>query len=1113
MSRYTPKSIKAIPGIDPKHYPAIHNTGSNVYNSSELCLLSWLSYHYTKVNPGDKAPITNFDSDLHDCRVFAAAVISHVPSVQSTLALLKRSDETSDRRENAKVLRSTMLGLNMDYCPSEEELTSAPGRDLILFVSYLVDSLPGFIPKTTVEFEGRLNEPVIKNLELTNPSNRPLVYNVRLEGSPEFSAADSLKIGPRDKIKFPVKCLHTQRLPSVGESTEAQIFFMGERVPGTPVGATMVFNLKSDVKSFKRTQIMTKESKLYEQIGFEVPCKNDNPTEDTEITVTLVNLNTWPHSHHPRDPTGATHKKAGKHTKVETTSSHLLPKMTFWVKKDCFKLKKNSAGTVAVSFLPLRMAAHSCLVFIKDNFGFETCFELQVKVSLPLQTDVFKFQHPMKSLIVKDVILSIKNPALDKCRAAIMEMMGKTDGAAFFKSINDENKVDYKVEFLSKGFSGPQHLVLWGKSPPATLEKGQKLNSLLLELKPTGVGAYNSRVCLRSALDVRILDIEAKVTSLGTRAELMLSIPARQQILQEIPFINMSDREWKLVADLQGDGFQGPRDLSVPPKKDGVPGKAVYPLTFKPKWICNVTGALNIRNTTADDKYEYQLTGVGEDPVAEDHFKVSCKARSHEKVLIPVRNILPDEDCHYDIECDLIGITGPATHVVPLADKSEYELSIKMPRGGSFNGSISFVAPNKQFIWFTLEIEAENPPSERTVELETKPRSAVAADITIVNPLDSDITFDVIMNGEGLFGAPSITLAPHETAVYELIYSPLLVGFRKGGLTFLNDEIGEFWYSLELTATAADPIILDEVEAELGKSSSVELLLENPLGEDIELKIDISNEINFQVVAEDMREQGGSDSVFLFPVAAYSSLVAKVIYSPSALGVEESGVIKLSHHEAGIWEYHCSGRGVVPEETETTLKVSSAVGQSCSNIIVFRNPFKTPMLTNFVLSGDVAVAEDAPEGTVPAFRLALAQIRHVVLEPFEVLDLPIVFVPNRMTEHKCLLEVQAVEHKFKWSYPVVGTAEAALAVNLGRFNCKARESLLQHLDLQLDGAHDLGERERLDIQVLTPNESSDMLTSCLTIEVRLKHDIRGLNLSTQPHRACSQTPRACDTSL
>ena len=75
-------------------------------------------------------------------------------------------------------------GLNLDYCPMEETLVSAPGRDLILFVAYLVDSLPGFIPKTTVEFEGRLNEPIVKNLELTNPSPRPLIYSVRIEGSP-----------------------------------------------------------------------------------------------------------------------------------------------------------------------------------------------------------------------------------------------------------------------------------------------------------------------------------------------------------------------------------------------------------------------------------------------------------------------------------------------------------------------------------------------------------------------------------------------------------------------------------------------------------------------------------------------------------------------------------------------------------------------------------------------------------------------------------------------------------------------------------------------------------------------------------------------------------------
>lgn len=120
---------------------------------------------------------------------------------------------------------------------------------------------------------------------------------MRIAGSSEFSAADSLKIGPRDKIKFEVACLHTSRLPA-GEKIEAQIFFIGERVPGTPMGATLgnlsdkmltpgfisvllchaapltaaaaVFNLQSEVKSFKRQQTLTSTTKLYEQISFEV---------------------------------------------------------------------------------------------------------------------------------------------------------------------------------------------------------------------------------------------------------------------------------------------------------------------------------------------------------------------------------------------------------------------------------------------------------------------------------------------------------------------------------------------------------------------------------------------------------------------------------------------------------------------------------------------------------------------------------------------------------------------------------------------------------------------------------------------------------------------------
>ena len=258
--------------------------------------------------------------------------------------------------------------------------------------------------------------------------------------------------------------------------------------------------------------------------------------------------------------------------------------------------------------------------------------------------------------------MPLKNPAFDRCRTAIMELLGAAEGREFYKAYSEQDSVEYKVEFLTNGFSGPTHLTLYGKSPPTPLEKGQKLNHLQLELRPQGVGLYVSRLCLKSSFDVRIMDVEAKVclvnaasakegkrvlacdwcadvkfdvqvTSLGTRAELTLSIPARQQIVQEIPIINNSPSDWKIVADLQGKGFSGPKELSVPSKKDGekcidackrcesagpivdafdlispgVPGRGVYELTFRPSWICNVDGLLLLRNTTVDDKYEYSL--------------------------------------------------------------------------------------------------------------------------------------------------------------------------------------------------------------------------------------------------------------------------------------------------------------------------------------------------------------------------------------------------------------------------------------------------------------------------------------------------------------------------
>ena len=85
-------------------------------------------------------------------------------------------------------------------------------RELLLFSMYLYQSLPHYVPKTTLEFSGGLHTPLAKTLELSNPSKKPITYAVRLEGAPCFRLpADSVQIASKGSYAFPVEV--NSRLP------------------------------------------------------------------------------------------------------------------------------------------------------------------------------------------------------------------------------------------------------------------------------------------------------------------------------------------------------------------------------------------------------------------------------------------------------------------------------------------------------------------------------------------------------------------------------------------------------------------------------------------------------------------------------------------------------------------------------------------------------------------------------------------------------------------------------------------------------------------------------------------------------------------------------------
>jgi hypothetical protein len=97
-------------------------------------------------------------------------------------------------------------------------------------------------------------------------------------------------------------------------------------------------------------------------------------------------------------------------------------------------------------------------------------------------------------------------------------------------------------------------------------------------------------------------------------------------------------------------------------------------------------------------------------------------------------------------------------------------------------------------------LNTDSPKADKVIELSTSIRQSVALDLDINNPLKHAITFEIIINGEGLQGENILHVGAQETVKYSLIYSPLSVGHQKGSIAFINEVLGEIWYELDLTS-------------------------------------------------------------------------------------------------------------------------------------------------------------------------------------------------------------------------------------------------------------------------------------------------------------------------
>jgi hypothetical protein len=216
------------------------------------------------------------------------------------------------------------------------------------------------------------------------------------------------------------------------------------------------------------------------------------------------------------------------------------------------------------------------------------------------------------------------------------------------------------------------------------------LNALELTVNPAKPATYPCFVILKSLdrTDIRLYEFKVNAIPQKIKAQLEFKVPARGQVTQEIPIVNNSQKEWTVTATLEqqkGGNFSLARG-QITVKKGTTEN---FMLTFKPSWVCNTSGMLTLNNKNTGEVYEYELKGIGEEPLAEDHIVLNCKARETTKYYFEIKNP-SDKAQNYTVWTDLQNAVGKKEFSLKAKETYKYELAITPLLGGVYTASITF---------------------------------------------------------------------------------------------------------------------------------------------------------------------------------------------------------------------------------------------------------------------------------------------------------------------------------------------------------------------------------------------------------------------------------------
>lgn len=184
----------------------------------ERILLTWLNYCYANFKSkiwSHQEPstrwIVNFDVDLTDSLVLAACIGAYCPFVVDHL--LSRMYMIADSAEkcfhNALILVDACRRIGLDYDLTALDITDPNSISMVLFAAYLFHRLPAYMPSASIDFRSQLHVVSSKQVKITNPSPKNIIYQAFLcgHGVEDFflPGGTELVILPKGKMNLVVE--------------------------------------------------------------------------------------------------------------------------------------------------------------------------------------------------------------------------------------------------------------------------------------------------------------------------------------------------------------------------------------------------------------------------------------------------------------------------------------------------------------------------------------------------------------------------------------------------------------------------------------------------------------------------------------------------------------------------------------------------------------------------------------------------------------------------------------------------------------------------------------------------------------------------------------------